>query len=345
MASSTSSPTPPTAAATTAAPAADELAASASANPVFSADEEASLLATANQQKTHANTLFTTGAYSDAISAYGRALASVPDYLDYEVAVLRANVAACHVKLEEWKEAVAAAGESLERLEGLDGGEERGVNGTAGKDGKEGAKDKTGAKPKVDPNVSGVVEELSDSDGDDDAEAKKPETSKAADTAPAQAAADTQQQQQQQEGKEEQEKARSEQASHDAALLARRLAHLRRLSHTPTDVRKLRTKALLRRAKARSSLGTWSDLQGAEDDYRAAAATPGGLAPLDKRAVDQALRELPARLNAAKDKEVGEMMGKLKNLGNGLLKPFGLSTDSFNFVKDEKTGGYSVQMQ
>lgn len=47
---------------------------------------------------------------------------------------------------------------------------------------------------------------------------------------------------------------------------------------------------------------------------------------------------------AAKETEMGEMMGKLKDLGNGLLKPFGLSTDSFKFEKDEKTGGYSIGM-
>ena len=66
------------------------------------------------------------------------------------------------------------------------------------------------------------------------------------------------------------------------------------------------------------------------------------LSPLDRKSVDSALRTLPPRLAEAKQKEMGEMMDKLKQLGNGILKPFGLSTDNFNMVKDEKTGGYSM---
>ncbi|MCJ1362566.1 hypothetical protein MMC16_001670 [Acarospora aff. strigata] len=68
------------------------------------------------------------------------------------------------------------------------------------------------------------------------------------------------------------------------------------------------------------------------------------LPPQDKRIVQKALQTLPPRLEQAKQKEMGEMMGKLKELGNGILKPFGLSTDSFNMVKDEKTGGYSMSI-
>jgi len=66
---------------------------------------------------------------------------------------------------------------------------------------------------------------------------------------------------------------------------------------------------------------------------------------LDRKIVQSALRTIPQKLEESKQKEMGEMMGKLKQLGNGILKPFGLSADNFNMVKDEKTGGYNLSFQ
>ncbi|KAM0717249.1 hypothetical protein Q7P37_007101 [Cladosporium fusiforme] len=89
-------------------------------NHRFPPDEEASLLSQSAAEKQKANTLFSTGSYDNAIQTYDRALALCPNYLDYEIAVLRANISACNLKLEAWKESLDAATQGIECLERLE---------------------------------------------------------------------------------------------------------------------------------------------------------------------------------------------------------------------------------
>lgn len=117
--------------------------------------------------------------------------------------MLNSNVAACHLKLEEWKETVKAAGESIDDLDRLDPTKA-----------KETKKDSS-------PNSD---------DGKEVAEAQEEEADEEIVSVGAAKAEDT-------------------------SAVAKRKA----------DIERIRSKALLRRARARSELGGWSALGGAEE--------------------------------------------------------------------------------
>ncbi|KAL8831945.1 MAG: hypothetical protein Q9191_000585 [Dirinaria sp. TL-2023a] len=246
----------------------------------FSQEDEATLLGQSNAQKAEANKFFGSAQYSQAIGEYDKALSSCPNYLDYEVAVLKSNISACHLKLADWKAAIESASAALDALDRL-----------------------TPKKPDTKNPTEEGPDNVVEVEGDDD------------------------------EVQEE-------------------LARLELSDQRKEDIRRIRAKALMRRARARTEEDGWGNLQGAEEAM-------ANLPAQDKKIVQQALSTLPARINAAKEKEMGDMMGKLKEaclieiaapnamltcsqLGNGILKPFGLSTDNFKMTKDESTGGYNM---
>lgn len=240
----------------------------------FDPTEEATLLAESNSIKGDGNQLFGKGNFSTAIQTYDRALSSCPNYLDYELAVLRSNIAACHIKLEEWKEAVESAEKGIDSLEQLE------------------------PLPELSSKKGETKEEGGPEDGVEEVDDEVEE----------------------------------------------RIKNLQQSGHTLSEIRNLQIKLLMRRAKAKTSLGGWSSLQGADEDYRILLSPTmlPCLSPTDRRIVTEEARKLTPRLNEAKEKEMTEMMDKLKGLGNSILKPFGLSTENFQFTKDEKSGGYSM---
>lgn len=209
----------------------------------------------AHDIKAEANQLFSSGCYDQAVSSYDRALASCPGYLHYDVAVIQSNIAACHLKLEDWKSAAASATASLESLE------------------------------KIIPSTE-QSKEQSVSKESEDAEAKT-ETNDAV----------------------------VEISGADAEAEEKELKRLKEQDEQHTNVMRIRAKSLMRRAKAKSQMGGWANLQGAAEDYQALSAMDN-LPVSDKRIVQRALVELPDRIKEARDKEMGEMMSKMKDVGD-----------------------------
>lgn len=68
------------------------------------------------------------------------------------------------------------------------------------------------------------------------------------------------------------------------------------------------------------------------------------LDPLHREALYTS-RRLAEQIHERNEKMKTEMLGKLKDLGNMILRPFGLSTDNFQVTQDPNSGGYSINFQ
>ncbi|OCT44426.1 putative tetratricopeptide repeat protein 1 (TTC1) [Cladophialophora carrionii] len=313
----------------------------------FSPTSETRMVSASNELKAQANALFARAEYVSAISTYDRAMAELPRYLDYEMAVLQSNIAACHLKLEQWKDAVEACEAGLEGLE------------------RELPTKTRKTKPKTKTKKDGNEKRTNNNRGEkinSDTESE----------AESESGIDADLGSRQRHGDEKVVELPSSLGEEDVAktLAALSLSDARR-----ADITRIRVKLLLRRARSRSGMpavstfassggsndapshsdpisskasngtsSTWSTLSAALEDYTLLRDTPAywaALPPSDRKTVQLALVDLPPRIEAAKQREVSEMMGKLKDLGNTVLKPFGLSTDMFK-VSQGEGGGYSL---
>lgn len=102
-------------------------------------------------------------------------------------------------------------------------------------------------------------------------------------------------------------------SGNDAEAEEQQLKRLKEQDEQRTNVMRIRAKSLMRRAKAKSQIGGWASLQGAVEDYQTLDAMDG-LPSNEKRIVQRALLELPDRIKEAREKEMGEMMSKVKDV-------------------------------
>ncbi|KAK5103022.1 hypothetical protein LTS08_003825 [Lithohypha guttulata] len=302
----------------------------------FSSKEENEMIEASHSLKAAANKQFATKDYSSAISTYDKALAELPIYLDYELAVLQSNIAACHLQLKEWKEAITSAEQGLENLEREMPMPKQKQKPNMKDDKPSSAKNNSTPAAQQENNEDQIVELPDDEDEEATAEAlRKLNLS---------------------------DQRKTDITRIRTKLLLRRARAKVMICEQPpptttstaslspdTDPESETTPTPPQRKKPlpNSILETgshWSHLSTALADYQTLS-TPEyfrTLPPQDQKTVIEMLRSLPARVEEAKKRDVDEMMGKLKDLGNGLLKPFGLSTDMFKMTQDPKTGGWSM---
>jgi len=105
-------------------------------------------------------------------------------------------------------------------------------------------------------------------------------------------------------------------------------------------------------------LGTWKELEIAVEEYETLLRPQPKVQELDgdsvkleseltdaeRRECERSLARCRKTLEEVRAKEVGDAMKGLKTLGDGLLRPFGISTNDFGMKPDGK-GGYSLQFQ
>ncbi|KAA8908340.1 hypothetical protein FN846DRAFT_945518 [Sphaerosporella brunnea] len=109
------------------------------------------------------------------------------------------------------------------------------------------------------------------------------------------------------------------------------------------------SKPMLRRCRAREMLATWKELEAAVAEYEVLLQSGGPplespLSEDEKKECKRSLDRCRKMLEEARAKEVGEAMKGLRSLGDGLLRPFGISTSDFGMAPDGK-GGYSLQFK
>ena len=127
----------------------------------------------------------------------------------------------------------------------------------------------------------------------------------------------------------------------------RAAAHLN-LAHYPQTIadttqsitRQPTVKAHLRRSIAYEKEEKYAD---AIEDIKAAIQM-GGLDGKGSgvREEEERMRRLEVKKREKEEALKSEMLGKLKELGNGLLGKFGMSLDNFKAVQDPNTGSYSI---